>query len=262
MATTDKKTVIVFGATGTVGRALVKMLKDGHLGMAGIKIVAVGVDGEECKKLEKEMGVHTMCKDACDMKACQEVFDMHKGEGILGVVDTIGEFSYKPMADMTADDVMAVIKNNVPASFNIMKLAGPLMAEQGGGSIVCVGAAVTHHGIKHHEAFAAAKGAVESLFRNAAALYAPKNVRINCVAPGLIKHPASAGISLDPEMEKASRELYPMKRLATPEDVAHAICFLLHPLTTFTTGHAFPVDGGLCEVQVHGIAHHAAATKA
>lgn len=202
----SKKTVIVFGATGTVGHALVKMLKDGHLGMKDIKIVAVGVKEDECKKLEKDFGVHTMCKDANDFKQCQEVFDMHKQEGILGVVDTIGEFSYKPLQDMTADDVMSVVKNNLPASFNILKLAAPIMAEGGGGSIVCVGAAVVHHGMKHHEAFACAKGAVEALYRNSAACYAPQNVRINCVAPGLIKSPASGAISLDPEMEKMSKE--------------------------------------------------------
>ncbi|KAI8471112.1 MAG: hypothetical protein J3K34DRAFT_418097 [Monoraphidium minutum] len=251
----SKKTVIVFGATGAVGHALTKMLKDGHMGMAGIKIVAVGNKEEECKKLEKEFGVHTMCKDASDMKQCQEVFDMHKSEGILGVVDTIGEFSYKPMNDMSCDDVMKVVQGNLPSSFNVLKIAAPLMAEAGGGAIVCVGAAVVHHGIKHHEAFAAAKGAVEALYRNAAACYAPKNVRINCVAPGLIKSEASGGLSLDPEMEKASKELYPMKRIATPEEVAHAICFLLHPNTTFTTGHALPVDGGLTELQVHGLVH-------
>lgn len=57
-----QQAVIVFGATGTVGHALVKMLKAGHLGMQGIKVVAVGNDKAACDKLEKELGVHTMCK--------------------------------------------------------------------------------------------------------------------------------------------------------------------------------------------------------
>ncbi|KIY92491.1 hypothetical protein MNEG_15471 [Monoraphidium neglectum] len=48
-------------------------------------------------------------------------------------------------------------------------------------------------------------------------------------------------------------------RIATPEEVAHAICFLLHPNTTLTTGHALPVDGGLTELQAHGLVHHKAA---
>ncbi|KIY95915.1 hypothetical protein MNEG_12048 [Monoraphidium neglectum] len=142
-----------------MGHALTKMLKEGHMGMKDIKIVAVGIKEDECKKFEKEMGVHTMCKDACNFKQCQEVFDMHKQEGILGVVDTIGDFAYKPMADMTADDVMKVVQANLPSSFNILKLGAPLLAEAGGGSIVCVSAAVVHHGMKHHEAFACAKGA-------------------------------------------------------------------------------------------------------
>lgn len=57
-------------------------------------------------------------------------------------------------------------KANLPASFNVLKLAAPLLAGQpAGGAIVCVGAAVVHHGFKHHEAFAAAKGAVEALYK-------------------------------------------------------------------------------------------------
>jgi NADPH:quinone reductase-like Zn-dependent oxidoreductase len=77
--------VIVFGATGSVGGAVCKMLKAGHLGLHGIKVVAVGNKADECKELESSLGIHTMCRDAADAKAVKEVFDMHKHEGVLGV---------------------------------------------------------------------------------------------------------------------------------------------------------------------------------
>lgn len=93
-----------------------------------------------------------------------------------------------------------------------------------------------------------------ALHRNAAATYATKNVRINCVAPGLINSPLAAQ-TLGDNAFKRSAQLYPMKRIAEPEEVAHALAFLLHPKASFTTGATIPVDGGLSTVEPTGLTH-------
>ncbi|WIA42114.1 hypothetical protein OEZ86_009388 [Tetradesmus obliquus] len=78
-------------------------------------------------------------------------------------------------------------------------------------------------------------------------------------AAGACESPASSEVSKEPELGKASAELYPLKRLATPEDIAWASAWLVHPKTTFTTGCALPVDGGLTTCQAVGLAKPAAA---
>ncbi|WIA21690.1 hypothetical protein OEZ85_000858 [Tetradesmus obliquus] len=325
----DKKVLIVFGATGTVGQALLNfvvkeaVMGEGIKGVSqamepvmgeGIKVVAIGTDKEKCKEVEKQFenvvaigtdeekckevekqfenvvaigtddekckevekqfeNVTAMAVDAKDIKQVTQVFEKHKGEGILGVVNLMGDYHYCAMEDLEDADVMTmmqdnlatsfnVLNDNLATSFNVLKVAAPALAEGGGGSIACVGAAVVHYGMKNHEAWAAAKGAVEAMHRSAAATYAASNVRINCVAAGLVESPPSSEVSKDPELGKASAELYPLKRLATPEDIAWAAAWLVHPKTTFTTGCALPVDGGLTTCQAVGLAKPAAAAAA
>eukprot|EP00879_Flechtneria_rotunda_P003468 GHRR01003697.1.p1 GENE.GHRR01003697.1~~GHRR01003697.1.p1 ORF type:complete len:270 (+),score=99.72 GHRR01003697.1:443-1252(+) len=257
----DKKVVVIFGATGAVGRSMLQFICKQQVLGSDIKVVAVSSDKSKCQELEKQFQIHTMTKDAKDIKQVQEVFDMHKEEGILSVVNLIGDYQYVPLTDMEEGDIMKLMQDNLVTSFNLLKIGCPILAESGGGNVACVGAAVVHYGIKHHEAWAAAKGAIEAMHRNAAATWAASNVRINCVAAGLIESPESSEISKDPMLGKASAEMYPLKRLATPDDIAWATCWLAHPKTTFCTGVALPVDGGLSCVQAEGLATAAAAKK-
>jgi NAD(P)-dependent dehydrogenase (short-subunit alcohol dehydrogenase family) len=259
---TKNKVLIVFGATGAVGQELVKNVLEEKIMGADIKVVAVGTESEKCKQLEKQYkGVQTMTIDAKDMKQVTEVFEKHKGEGIHGVVNLMGDYHYCPLNDLEEKDLMSIMQDNLTTSFNVLKAACPVLAESGGGSITCVGAAIVHYGMKNHEAWAAAKGAVEAMHRSAAATYAAKNVRINCVAAGLVESGASAEVSQDPQLSKASAELYPLKRLATPQDIAWAAAWLAHPKTTYTTGCALPVDGGISTVQTAGLGMAAAKAK-
>ncbi|HSH96188.1 MAG TPA: SDR family oxidoreductase, partial [Roseimicrobium sp.] len=94
-------------------------------------------------------------------------------------------------------------------------------------------------------AIAAAKAGIIGLTLSAAASYAPYRVRVNCVAPGLVRTPLSAAITQSETASKISTALHPLGRLGEPDDVAGAIEWFLSPVQSWITGQVLGVDGGM-----------------
>jgi NAD(P)-dependent dehydrogenase (short-subunit alcohol dehydrogenase family) len=127
-----------------------------------------------------------------------------------------------------------------------------------GGSIVLCASAAARLGLTSHEAIAAAKGGVIGLTLSAAATYARRNIRVNCVAPGLIESdlsksetttPVIPRITANEEALRASLALHGLGRVGTPDQVASAIEWLLNPENDWVTGQVIGVDGGLASVR-------------
>jgi NAD(P)-dependent dehydrogenase (short-subunit alcohol dehydrogenase family) len=105
--------------------------------------------------------------------------------------------------------------------------------------------AAARAGFANHEAIAAAKAGVIGLTLSAAATYAPRNIRVNCVAPGLVDTPLAARITGSPAALQASTAMHALGRIGRPEDVASAMAWLLDPENSWVTGQVIGVDGGL-----------------
>ncbi|MGL4555245.1 MAG: SDR family oxidoreductase, partial [Gemmataceae bacterium] len=118
-----------------------------------------------------------------------------------------------------------------------------------GGSIVLCSSAAARIGLPNHEAIAAVKAGVIGLTLAAAATYAPKNVRVNAVAPGLVRTPLTARITGSEAALKASVAMHPLGRVGEPGDVASGIEWLLSPAQTWVTGQVIGIDGGLADVK-------------
>jgi 3-oxoacyl-[acyl-carrier protein] reductase len=110
---------------------------------------------------------------------------------------------------------------------------------------VLVSTAATRVGLANHEAIAAAKGGIEGLVRAAAATYASAGIRINAIAPGLVKTPMTQRLWEDPQIAQASVQMHALGRLGEPGDIARAIAFLVDPANSWITGQVLGVDGGL-----------------
>ena len=80
---------------------------------------------------------------------------------------------------------------------------------------------------------------------SAAATYANRNIRVNCVAPGLVATPLTSRITQNEPALKSSQAMHPLGRIGTPQDVASAIAWLIDPANTWMTGQIIGVDGGL-----------------
>jgi NAD(P)-dependent dehydrogenase (short-subunit alcohol dehydrogenase family) len=169
----------------------------------------------------------------------------------VGSVDVVvlnhGLQSSSPLMDMAYDDAKDVLHSNLLSAFLVMKHVAPLMPARGG-SFVCVGSRLGMVGKPEEVLYSAAKGGLIMLAKGAAIEWAPRNIRVNVVAPGLTATPvieSSFQRRPDPEAYRRKRESQiPLQRLATPEEVANAILFLASPESSYITGAVLPVDGG------------------
>ena len=114
-----------------------------------------------------------------------------------------------------------------------------------GGSIVLFSTAAARTGLPNHEAIAAAKAGVIGLMQSAAASYASRGIRINAVAPGLVKTGLTEKIWSNEKSAAFSQGMHALGRLGEPEDVASLVQWLLDPENNWVTGQVLGVDGGL-----------------
>jgi NAD(P)-dependent dehydrogenase (short-subunit alcohol dehydrogenase family) len=169
----------------------------------------------------------------------------------FGTVDVVvlnhGLQATSPLTEMPYDDAKNVLESNLLSAFLVMKHFAPLMPEAGG-SFVCVGSRLGMVGMAEQVLYSAAKGGLIMLAKGAAIEWAPRNIRVNVVAPGLTATPtieASIQRSPDPEGYRRERETQiPLQRLATPEEVADAVLFFASSESSYVTGSVLTVDGG------------------
>ncbi|WJL95164.1 SDR family oxidoreductase [Microbacterium sp. ET2] len=183
--------------------------------------------------------------DATDFAAVDEVFAA-AGE-LDGVACFAGSLLLKPAHLTTADEYDEVIAASLTTAFATVRGAGKHLKR--GGSVVLVSSAAALHGTANHEAIAAAKSGVIGLALSAAATYAPRNLRVNAVAPGLTETSLTASLTETDGARKVSEAMHALGRLGKPEDVARAVAFLLDPANDWITGQVLAVDGGLARVR-------------
>jgi NAD(P)-dependent dehydrogenase (short-subunit alcohol dehydrogenase family) len=118
-----------------------------------------------------------------------------------------------------------------------------------GGSVLLFSSAAGRVGLANHEAIAAAKAGIIGLTLSAAATYAQRKLRVNCIAPGLVQTAMSEKITSNQSAAAFSRALHPLGRLGEPGDIAPLAALLLSDEGSWITGQVFGVDGGLATVK-------------
>lgn len=188
--------------------------------------------------------------DATDFAAVDAVFAkaIATHGQLAGVVNCAGSLLLKPAHLTSAAEYLATINASLTTSFAVVAAAGKHMANNGG-SVVLISSAAAQTGIANHEAIAAAKAGVIGLMQSAAATYAPVNIRVNAVAPGLVATKLAAGITGNEMALKFSTAMHALGRIGSTADVARAINFLLQPENSWITGQVLGVDGGLGHVR-------------
>ena len=162
------------------------------------------------------------------------------------------------LMEVALDDWNDTLGRNVTGAFLAMKAAIPHMEAEGGGAIVNISsiAGLTHIGVPS-TSYSAAKGALNELTKNIAIQYAARNIRANCVAPGLMKTPfilrekdgvpnhIRKGYATPEEYHAARAAIIPMRRMGDAWDVAKAALFLASDDAAYITGQCLVVDGGV-----------------
>jgi NAD(P)-dependent dehydrogenase (short-subunit alcohol dehydrogenase family) len=231
---------VVLGASGAIGSALARRLAG-----RGARLVLGGRDAATLDALAAETGGLACPGDATAPEAAERAVALARERfGRLdGAANCVGSVLLKP-AHLTRDDEFAaVLATNLWSAFHLVRAATKAM--DGGGSIVLVSSAAARTGLPNHEAIAAAKAGVEGLALSAAATYASRRIRVNCVAPGLVRSQLTARITGSEPALRASLAMHALGRIGEPDDVASAMAWLLDPATSWVTGQVLGVDGGL-----------------
>jgi 3-oxoacyl-[acyl-carrier protein] reductase len=239
--------VLILGASGGIGSALAR-----RLASAGTRLVLGGRDAARLNVLAGETGGLAVSLDATRPAeveaAAARAVEQHRR--LDGIANCVGSLLLKP-AHLTSDEEWAqTLALNLTSSFAAVRAAARSM--ESGGSVVLMSSAAARLGLANHEALAAAKAGVIGLTLSAAATYAPKGIRVNALAPGLVRTPLTARITGSETALRASTALHALGRIGEPEEVAGAIAWLLDPGQSWITGQVLGVDGGLATVRSRG----------
>ncbi len=236
---------LVLGANGGVGCDLTMRLSN-----RGARVVLAGRNIEQLSLAADTVDAPFVKCDVTDfnqMRECiQEVRDRY-GQ-LDGVANCAGSLLLKPAHLTTEEEWGSVIAVNLTAAFATVKYAAKVMMGRGG-SIVLVSSCAARVGLPYHEAIAAAKAGIEGLVRAAAATYARHQVRVNCVAPGLLRTGMSRPITSNRAQMQASTDMSPLGRIGEASDVSVVIDWLLGDESRWVTGQSMAIDGGLSSVR-------------
>ena len=229
---TDRKVAVITGASQGIGAALVKAYRDRNY-----HVVATARSLEPSSDDE----VLAVPGDIADRKTAERAIS--QGVARFGRIDTLvnnaGIFIAKPFTQYTEADCAAMLGVNLAGFFYITQLAIAEMEKQGSGHIVQVTTSLVDHAIAGVPSVLASltKGGLNGATKSLAIEYAKRGIRVNAVAPGIIKTPMNP-----PEMHDLLASLHPMGRMGTIEDIVDAILYL--ESTSFVTGEILHVDGG------------------
>ncbi|GAA0377043.1 SDR family oxidoreductase [Brevundimonas terrae] len=150
-----------------------------------------------------------------------------------------------PMAGISDDQFGKILQNNVVSNHWLIQMVAPEMLERNDGSILIISSIGGLRGNALIGAYNISKAADMQLARNLAVEYGPQNVRVNCIAPGLIKTDFARYLWEDPQTLKSVTEPAPLKRIGLPDEIAGTAVYLCSPASAYVTGQTLVVDGGL-----------------
>jgi NAD(P)-dependent dehydrogenase (short-subunit alcohol dehydrogenase family) len=249
------RVAIVTGATGAIGSATARRLSG-----AGWTVALVGRDADRLRTAAEGLGpsARTFVADATDPGAVDAVFgQIVEGMGPpSGLVHAVGSTLLKPahvISDAEFDEVLDV---NLRSAFYALRAFVRAVPRGSAAAIVFFSTAATRIGLMNHEAISAAKGGVDGLVAAASATYASRAIRVNAIAPGLVRSNLTRRLTDNESSLQASQAMHPLGRIGDPEDIAGLAAFLLTADAAWITGQVIAVDGGLSGIKLPPAAGH------
>lgn len=245
------KVAIVTGGGSGIGRAIVLAF-----GREGASVAVLGRRREALEGVVKELsqfgseGLAVVCdvsKSEETRRAVDRVESTFGGLSVL--VNNAGMLSVSTAESISEDDWDRVMETNLKGPFLMSRAVLPAMRRAGGGSIVNVGSVLGLVAMKDRAAYCASKGGLTLLTKAMAVDHAHEKIRVNCVCPAIVETDLVKDLFSESEGGKKAREArigtLPLGRFGQPNDVAELAIFLASDESSWMTGTAIPVDGGL-----------------
>lgn len=233
------KTALVTGAGKGIGRVIAM-----ELVRCGAEVIAVSRTQADLDSLKAEQpNIRTFCLDVSDWEKTKEVINQLGNIDLL--VNNAAVAVCEPAVDAKPEHFDNMMTINVKAVLNIsQEVAKNLMNRKASGAIVNISSQASMAALANHVAYAASKGALDSLTRVMALELGPKNIRVNAVNPTVITTAMSMAGWSDPSKREWMTERIPLGRFGDPIEVAHPVLFLLSDKASLINGVCLPIDGG------------------
>lgn len=235
------KVALVTGAGRNLGRAIAVSLAE-----AGANVAVTSRTLSEIRRTEQEIKEKGQKALAISM----DVTDLNKVEGAVQkiasefgridiLVNNAATRSFKSLLEISELEWRSVIDTNLTGAFFCCKAVGPIMIRQGGGRIINISSRIGLQGMANRVAYCASKGGLIQLTRALALEWAPYNILVNSVAPGLMNTPETSKA-----VQEGKAAEIPLKRAGEPEEIAPLIVYLASEACTYMTGEVILIDGG------------------
>jgi 3-oxoacyl-[acyl-carrier protein] reductase len=242
MSNLEKKNIIVTGASGGIGNAIIKKLNE-----AGANILASGTRIEKLEELKKNFeGIKILKFDISQSDKIEEFIEnatSELGGSLDGIVNNAGITQDNLAIRMSLDEWQKVININLTSTFLMSKFAIKKMLKNKSGKIVNITSVVGHTGNLGQANYTASKAGIVAMSKSLAIEYAKKNININCISPGFIK--TAMTDKIDDKFKEVIISKIPSARLGEPDDIANAVLFLSSDQSNYINGETLHVNGGM-----------------
>jgi NAD(P)-dependent dehydrogenase (short-subunit alcohol dehydrogenase family) len=243
------KVAIITGSSRGIGKAIAE-----RMAQHGAKVVISSRKAGPCEEVaaainaaEGEGTAIAVPANISSKEDLQRVVDETRkafGKVDIVVCNAASNPYYGPMAGIADDQFRKILDNNIVSNHWLINMVIPEMIERNDGAVIIVSSIGGLRGSPVIGAYNISKAADFQLARNLAHEYGRHGIRVNCIAPGLIKTDFAKALWDNPETLKRSTETVPLRRIGEPDEIAGAAVFLASAAGTFMTGQAVVVDGG------------------
>jgi NAD(P)-dependent dehydrogenase (short-subunit alcohol dehydrogenase family) len=243
------KIAIVTGSSRGIGRAIAEALAE-----AGARVVISSRKQASCEEVAEAINARhgagraiAIAANISEKPALEQLVTSARGQ--FGQIDILvcnaaSNPYYGPMAGISDGEFRKIFENNVLASHWLISLVAPEMVQRRDGAIIIISSIGGLIGSDVIGAYNISKAADFQLVRNLAVEFGPHNVRINAIAPGVVRTDFAKALWADPVAEAALRKATPLGRIGEPDEIAGAAVFLAAPAGRYITGQTIIVDGG------------------
>lgn len=244
------KVAIITGSTRGIGMASAR-----QLAAHGARVVISSRKQDACDTVAAEINAKhgegtaiAVAANISDKAGLQHLVDATRaafGQVDIVVCNAASNPYYGPQEGIADEQFRKILDNNILSNHWLISMVAPEMRERGSGSIIIVSSIGGLRGSPIIGAYCISKAADMQIARNLAVEYGPHNIRVNCIAPGLIKTDFARALWEDETLAERRNATTPLRRIGQPDEIAGAVVFLAAPASAYMTGQTIVIDGGV-----------------